>query len=394
MLPLTNMKVLDISQIMAGPYCTMVLGDMGAEVIKVEKNGGDDSRQMGPYINDESTCFAQINRNKKSISLNLKEEEGRELFYRLAENADVIVENYRPGVAKSLKVDYETIKSLNPGIIYCSISGYGQTGPYSHKGGFDLVAQGMSGLMSMTGEPGRRPLKTGIAVYDIGAGITATYSILAAYIHKMNTGEGQLVDVSIAESGLPWFTWEAAAYFAEGTIPEPTGWRHRVSAPYQAIKVKDGYIMLGCANQRTWERLCQEVIHRPDLLQEPRFVTNHLRGQNVEALEAILEEIFVTRDKQAWLEACDQAGVPAGPINNFAQAMEDPHYQARGMVQEMEHPVIGTMKTIGFPGKLSRTPAQIRRPAPLYAQHTDEVLEQLGIDKSRREALRERGVIN
>ncbi|GHE21652.1 CaiB/BaiF CoA transferase family protein [Halomonas urumqiensis] len=393
MLPLTNMKVLDISQIMAGPYCTMVLGDMGAEVIKVEKNGGDDSRQMGPYVNDESTCFAQINRNKKSISLNLKEEEGRELFYRLAETADVIVENYRPGVAKSLEVDYETIKSLNPGIIYCSISGYGQTGPYSHKGGFDLVAQGMSGLMSMTGEPGRRPLKTGIAVYDIGAGITATYSILAAYIHKMNTGEGQLVDVSIAESGLPWFTWEAAAYFAEGTIPEPTGWRHRVSAPYQAIKVRDGYIMLGCANQRTWERLCHEVIDRADLIEDPRFTTNYLRGQNVEVLEEILEEIFATRDKHEWLEACDKAGVPAGPINNFAEALDDPHYQARGMIQEMDHPVIGTMKTIGFPGKLSRTPAQIRRPAPLYAQHTDEVLEQLGIDKSRCDALRERGVI-
>lgn len=393
MLPLSDMKVLDISQIMAGPYCTMVLGDMGAEVIKVEKKGGDDSRQMGPYVNEESTCFAQINRNKKSISLNLKEDEGREIFYELAKRADVIVENYRPSVARSLKVDYETIQALNPGIIYCSISGYGQTGPYSHKGGFDLVAQGMAGLMSMTGEPGRRPLKTGIAVYDIGAGITAVYSILAAYIHKMNTGEGQLVDVSIAECGLPWFTWEAAAYFAEGTIPEPTGWRHRVSAPYQAIEVKDGYIMLGCANQRTWERLCHEVIRRPDLLEDPRFATNHLRGQNVEVLEAVLEEIFVTRDKQAWLEACDRAGVPAGPINNFAEALQDPHYQAREMIQEMEHPVIGRMKTIGFPGKLSRTPARIRRPAPLYAEHTDEILEQLGIDKVRCEQLRRKGVI-
>ncbi|MCE9665257.1 CoA transferase [Halomonas sp. M5N1S17] len=394
MLPLANMKVLDISQIMAGPYCTMVLGDMGAEVIKVEKNGGDDSRQMGPYINDESTCFAQINRNKKSISINLKEDEGREIFYRLAKEADVIVENYRPGVAKSLKVDYETIQALNPGIIYCSISGYGQTGPSSHKGGFDLVAQGMSGLMSMTGEPGRRPLKTGIAVYDIGAGITATYSILAAYIHKMTTGEGQQVDVAIAECGLPWFTWEAAAYFGEGTIPEPTGWRHRVSAPYQALKVQDGYIMLGCANQRTWERLCHEVIQRPDLLEEPRFATNHLRGQNVEELEALLEEIFVTRTKHDWLEACDKAGVPAGPINNFAEALQDPHYLARGMVQEMEHPTIGKMKTIGFPGKLSRTPPTIRRPAPLFAQHTDEVLAQLGIDGAQCDALRERGIIS
>ncbi|MCG7601084.1 CoA transferase [Halomonas sp. McH1-25] len=394
MLALSKMKVLDISQIMAGPYCTMVLADLGAEVTKVEKvNGGDDSRQMGPYVNDESTCFAQINRNKKSISLNLKEDAGREIFYQLAKDADVIVENYRTGVAKTLKVDYETIKEINPGIIYCSISGYGQTGPYSHKGGFDLVAQGMTGLMSMTGEPGRRPLKTGIAVYDIGAGITAAYSILAAYIHKMNTGEGQLVDVAIAECGLPWFSWEAAAYFTNGTVPQPTGWRHRVSAPYQAIKVRDGYIMLGCANQRTWERLCLEVIARPDLLEDPRFETNHLRGQNVETLESVLEEIFVEDDMSYWLEKCDQAGVPAGPINNFAQALQDPHYLERGMVQEVEHPVIGKMKMIGFPSKLSLTPPTIRSPAPVYAQHTDEVMDSLGISAERLAALREQGVV-
>ncbi|WP_280569959.1 CoA transferase [Chromohalobacter sp. 296-RDG] len=394
MLALSNMKVLDISQIMAGPYCTMVLADLGAEVTKVEKiNGGDDSRQMGPYINEESTCFAQINRNKKSISLNLKEDEGKELFYQLAREADVIVENYRPGVTKSLKIDYETLKAINPGIIYCSISGYGQTGPYSHKGGFDLVAQGMTGLMSMTGEPGHRPLKTGIAVYDIGAGITAAYSILAAYIHKMNTGEGQLVDVAIAECGLSWFSWEAAAYFSNGTIPQPTGWRHRVSAPYQALQARDGYIMLGCANQRTWERLCQEVIMRPDLLEDPRFTTNYQRGQNVEVLEAVLEEVFVTDDMHAWLEKCDQAGVPAGPINNFAQAVQDPHYQERGMVQEVEHPVIGKMKMMGFPSKLSLTPPSIRQPAPVYAQHTDEVLQGLGVPAERLKALHERGVI-
>lgn len=394
MLALSNMKVLDISQIMAGPYCTMVLADLGAEVTKVEKiNGGDDSRQMGPYVNEESTCFAQINRNKKSISLNLKEDEGKELFYQLAREADVIVENYRPGVTKSLKIDYETLKTINPRIIYCSISGYGQTGPYSHKGGFDLVAQGMTGLMSMTGEPGRRPLKTGIAVYDIGAGITAAYSILAAYIHKMNTGEGQLVDVAIAECGLPWFSWEAAAYFTNGTVPQPTGWRHRVSAPYQALQTRDGYIMLGCANQRTWERLCQEVIMRPDLLEDPRFTTNYQRGQNVEALETVLEEIFATDDMHAWLEKCDQAGVPAGPINNFAQAVQDPHYQERGMVQEVEHPVIGKMKMVGFPSKLSLTPASIRQPAPVYAQHTDEVLQGLGLPAERLKELREQGVI-
>ena len=372
----------------------MVLADMGADVIKVEKiKGGDDSRQMGPYVNDESTCFSQINRNKKSISLNLKDERGREIFYRLARDADVIVENYRTGVTKSLSIDYDTIKEINPGIVYCSISGYGQTGPYSHRGGFDLVAQGMSGLMSMTGEKGRRPLKTGIAVYDIGAGITAVYSILAAYIHKQNTGEGQHIDIAITECGLPWFTWEAAAYFAQGKVPEPTGWRHRVSAPYQAIKARDGYLMLGCANQRTWERFCQDVLQRVELMEDPRFLTNFDRGQHVEELEALLEEIMVEQNVDHWLGLCDKAGVPAGPINDFAQAMTDEHYLARGMVQEVEHPVIGKMKTIGFPSKFSLTPSQIRSPAPLFAQHTDEVLESLGLSRDQREALRKEGCI-
>ncbi|MCK2184207.1 CaiB/BaiF CoA transferase family protein [Halomonas getboli] len=394
MLPLQNIKVLDVSQIMAGPYCTMVLADMGAEVIKVEKlNGGDDSRQMGPYVNDESTCFSQINRNKKSISLNLKEARGREIFYRLAREADVIVENYRTGVTQSLSIDYETIKALNPGIVYCSISGYGQTGPSRHKGGFDLVAQGMTGLMSMTGEPGRRPLKTGIAVYDIGAGLTAVYSILAACIHKMNTGEGQHIDIAITECGLPWFTWEAAAYFAEGKVPEATGWRHRVSAPYQAIKARDGYLMLGCANQRTWERFARDVLEREDLMADERFLTNHARGQNVAELEEILESIMADRDIDDWLERCDRAGVPAGPINDFGQAMQDEHYLARGMVQEVDHPRIGKMKTIGFPSKFSRTPSQIRHPAPLFAQHTDEVLAGLGLSREERDALRRDGCI-
>lgn len=394
MLPLDKVKILDVSQIMAGPYCTMVLGDMGAEVIKVEKaNGGDDSRQMGPYVNDESTCFSQINRNKKSISLNLKDSRAREIFYRLAREADVIVENYRPGVTQSLEIDYETIRKLNPGIIYCSISGYGQTGPYRNKGGFDLVAQGMSGLMSMTGEADRRPVKTGIAVYDIGAGITAVYSILAAYIHRTNTGEGQHIDIAITECGLPWFSWEAAAYFAEGTVPERTGWRHRVSAPYQAVRTRDGYMMLGCANQRTWERLCQDVIHRPDLIADPRFATNSDRGRNVELLEGLLEGILAQQDKAHWLDLCDQAGVPAGPINSFAEAMQDEHYLARGMVQEIDHPVIGRMKTIGFPSKFSRTPSQIRRPAPLFAQHTNEILEGIGVSAEDLAYLRAEGCI-
>lgn len=379
--PLTGLKVLDVTQIMSGPYCTMVLADFGAEVIKIEKtNGGDDSRQMGPFVNGESACFFQINRNKKSVVLNLKSEEGKKVFYRLAEDADVIVENFRPGVTKSLRIDYETMKEINPGIIYCSISGYGQTGPYSHKGGFDLVAQGMTGLMSMTGEKGERPVKAGTAVYDIGAGITAVYSILAAHIHKLKTGEGQYLDVALAEAGLPWFIWEAAAYFANGTIPDATGSRHRVAAPYQAVKTKTGYIMLGCANQRNWEKFCTEVIEKPDWIVDPRFKSNLERQNNVDDLEIELEQILSSEAASHWLERCEKAGVPAGPINDFEEAVHDEHYLARDMVMEIDHPVIGKMKTLGFASKFSRTPGEIYAAPPLLGQHTKEILQSLGYD--------------
>lgn len=392
--PLEGIRVLDLSQIMAGPYCTMVLGDLGAEIIKIEKiDGGDDSRQMGPFINGESTCFFQINRNKKSVVLNLKRDEGREIFYKLAEKADVIVENFRPGVTKKLGVDYETIRSINPSIIYCSISGYGQTGPYAHKGGFDLVAQGMTGIMSMTGEPGGRPLKSGIAIYDIGAGITSAYSILAAYIHRMKTGQGQHIDVSVAEIGLPWFIWEAAAYFANGTIPTATGSRHRALAPYQALKTKDGFMILGCANQRTWENFCKNVINRPELINDERFKTNADRVKNVDELEQLIEAELSKENTDYWLKKCEEAGVPAGPINNFAQAVKDPHYIARGLIQEVEHPVIGKMKTIGIPTKFSETPGKIRMPAPTLGQHTEEVLQAIGIEKEDIKRLRENNII-
>lgn len=394
MLPLNGLRILDMSQIMAGPYCTMVLGDMGADVTKVEKvNGGDDSRQMGPYVNGESACFMQINRNKKSIALNLKDAAALEVFYDLAAQADVIVENYRPGVARSLKVDYDAIKAINPGIIYCSISGFGQTGPYGKKGGFDLVAQGMSGLMSLTGEPGRRPVKAGVAVYDIGAAITAVYSILAAYIHREKTGEGQHLDVALAECGLPWFTWEAAGFFGGGIEPQPTGWRHRVSAPYQALKTRDGYLVLGAANQRTWERFCRDVVEKPEWLDDPRFATNTDRYAHVEALEQLIEAVFADQDTAYWLEKCDQAGVPAGPINSFAEVLSDPHYRARGMVQEFEHPVAGPTRTLGFASKFSATPQRIRRPSPLHGEHTDEVLSDLGLDEDRIARLRMQGAI-
>jgi len=392
--PLKGAKVLDASQIMAGPYCTMVLADLGADVTKIEKiKGGDDSRQMGPFVNGESTCFYQINRNKKSIALDLKSPEGKEVFYELIKEADVFVENFRPGVTQSLGIDYKTVKDINDGIIYCSISGYGQTGPYAHKGGFDLVAQGMTGLMSMTGEPGGRPQKSGIAVYDIGAGITAVYSILAAYIHKLQTGEGQMLDISLAEAGLPWFAWEAAAYFANQTIPEPTGHRHRVSAPYQAIRAKDSFMMIGCANQRTWERFCTSVLGMPEWLEDQRYLTNSLRQQHVEELEREIEEITQNNDATYWLTKCEQAGVPAGPINNFGEAMNNEHYLAREMIKEMEHPVIGKMKMIGTPTKFSKTEVEIKTPAPLLGQHSEAILQEIGYSAEKIESLLEKEIV-
>jgi crotonobetainyl-CoA:carnitine CoA-transferase CaiB-like acyl-CoA transferase len=392
--PLAGLKVLDLSQIMAGPYCTMVLADLGAEVIKVEKaGGGDDSRQMGPYVNGESSCFAHINRNKRGVVLNLKDADGRDVLHDLARRCDVVVENFRVGVTKSLGVDYETLSAINPRLIYCSISAYGQTGPLAHKGGFDLVAQGMAGMMSMTGEPGGRPLKAGIAVYDVGAGITAVYAILAARIHQMATGEGQHIDIALAECGLPWFIWEAAAYFADGTIPQPTGSRHRVSAPYQAFRTGDGYIVIGAANQRTWERLCTDVLGRKDLLEDARFRTNSDRRANVEALEELLEAEFAKADAAAWIARCEESGVPCGPINDFAQAMADPHYRARGMVEEVMHPVLGRMSMLGIPTKFSRTPGSVRSAAPTLGQDTDAVLRELGLPPDRIAALRSTGAV-
>ena len=392
--PLAGLQVLDLSQIMAGPYCTMVLADLGAEVIKVEKTGGgDDSRQMGPFVDGESSCFAHINRNKRGIALNLKDPRGQELLHELARRCDVVVENFRVGVTKTLGADYETLSSINPRLIYCSISAYGQTGPLAHKGGFDLVAQGMAGMMSMTGEPGGRPLKAGIAIYDVGAGITAVYAILAARIHQLATGEGQHIDLALAECGLPWFVWEAAAYFADGTIPQATGSRHRVSAPYQAFRTGDGYIVIGAANQRTWERLCTDVLARKDLLEDPRFRTNSDRRANVEALEALLEGEFAAADASTWIARCEQSGVPCGPINDFAQAMADPHYRARGMVEEIDHPVLGRMPMLGIPTKFSRTPGSIRHAAPTLGQDTDAVLRELGLSPDRIAALRSAGTV-
>ena len=348
---------------------------------------------MGPFVDGEFACFAHINRNKRGIVVDIKNERGREVIYKLATWADVVVENYRVGVTANLKVDYATLRGLNPRLVYCSISGYGQTGPYAKRGGFDLVAQGATGIMSMTGEVGGRPLKSGIAIYDIGAGLTAVYSILAAYIHQLKTGQGQYIDISLAECGLPWFVWEAAAYFVNGIVPEATGSRHRVDAPYQAFKARDRYFIVGAANQRTWERLCRDVIGRPELIKDTRFLTNSDRKQNSEDLEEILEVEFAKTDAANWIERCAAASVPCGPINDFKQAMNDPHYLARGMIQEVSHPVFGLMKMIGVPAKFSETPGTIRFAAPTLGQDTSTILHDLGLTTEEIDEMRAVGIV-
>ncbi|HWO76536.1 MAG TPA: CoA transferase [Bacillus sp. (in: firmicutes)] len=388
MLPLSGVKILDLTQFLAGPYCTMVLSDLGAEVTKIERfPGGDDSRRLGPFINGEGYCFAMPNRNKKSLALDLKSSRGVEIFHKLAEKADIIIENFRPGVTKKLGIDYETIKTVNPEIIYCSISGYGQTGPYSHKGGFDIIAQGVTGFMRMTGEPGGRPAKFGIAINDIAAGATAIYGILGAYIHKLKSGEGQYLDTSLVDAGLAWTIWESAAYFGGGEIAGPTGTRHRRSTPYQAYRTKDGYVTVGAGNQRLWERFCLEVVERPRWIEHEKYIDLQSRMKNIEELERDIEEVLIQETTAYWVDKLDKAGVPGGPVYTYDQALSDPHILARGMVQEMEHPKLGKIKTLGIPIKFSKTPLQIKNPAPWLGQNTTEKLKEIGLTDEEIETL-------
>ncbi len=393
-LPLEGMKVLDFTQIMAGPFCTMLLADMGADVIKVEKpDGGDDTRRMGPpFLNGESAAFLGINRNKRSVILNIKDEQGVGIAHRMAKDADVLIQNFRPGTLERIGLGYQDMQKLNPALIYCNISGFGNTGPYKDRGGFDLVAQGMSGLMSITGLPDSLPVKVGVPITDLNAGMYATYGILSAYISRLKTGNGQLVDASLLEAGIAYTFWESSIFFATGQLPTPLGSAHRLSAPYQALPTSDGYINIGAANQANWERLCR-AIDRHELLEDPRFATNADRMQNLEELVTTLEATFATRSTAQWLEALEKAGVPGGPINNIADVYADPQVQAREMMVEMEHPQAGRVRNIGIPVKLSETPGSVRRPAPTLGQHTNEVLAEFGYSSDDITKLRESGAV-
>ena len=391
--PLSGIKVLDLTQMMAGPFCTMLLADMGADVIKIEKLDGDDIRRAGPpFINGESAAFLGINRNKRSIAIDIGTTEGASVVRRMSETTDVLVQNMRPGTMERKGLGYKSLNELNSSLIYCTISGFGTTGPYSNRPGFDLVAQAMSGLMSITGVPGGLPMRHGVPVTDLAAGIYGAFGILAAYINRLSTGEGQHVETSLLESGIAYTIWESAIYFATGEPPGPVGSGHPLVTPYQAFSTSDGYIMIGAANQANWELLCK-ALGRKELLDDQRYKTNALRRDHMTSLIETLQDTLSSKETAHWLQVLEDAGVPNGPINDLAQVYADPHVKARDMIEEIDHPIAGITKQIGLPLKLSGTPGSIQSPSPTLGQHTDEVLAEHGFTVNDIEDLRNsRGV--
>lgn len=373
---LSGMRVLDLSQVMAGPFCTMVLGDLGAEIIKIENpQAGDQSRRSwgNPGIGDDSRAFMALNRNKRSISLDLKSSEGREAFLDLVRTADVVIENWRPGVAERLGVGYAALSEINPAIVYGSISGFGLSGPYADRPGYDLIAQAMSGVMSVTGDPAGKPIKSAIPVADLGAGLFCTVGILAAWTASKESGQGQRVEISLFDSALALSVWESTEYWSTGVTPKPLGSANRMSAPYQALATCDGYITVGANNERLWRRLC-DALDASDLVDDPRFSTNAARMKNREDLEAVLEDKLASRTTLEWVDKLLAAGVPAGPIQDYQHVLDhDPHVKARGMIQYLEHPVEGRVPVLGSPIRLSGTPATVRRPPPLLGEHNEEL---------------------
>lgn len=392
--PLAGCRVIELAHIMAGPVAGLMLADMGADVIKVEKLSGDDTRRfVPPTIEGESAAFLMMNRNKRGIVLDLKSEDGRQALQRLVRDADVLIENYRFGTMEKLGLGYESLRQLNPGLIYCEVSGFGRTGPYAHRGGFDLIAQGMSGLMSITGEaPGRQPVKVGAPISDITAGIVAAMGIAAAYAHKLKTGQGQKVDTSLFEAAITHTYWQSAIAFATGESPQAMGSAHPLNAPYQAFQTADGWINIGAANQANWERMLT-LIEAEELNDDPRFSSNAMRIENRVVLAETLSLVFLKHSTAHWLEAFEKAGVPAGPVLSITEMHADPQALARDMIVSTDHPVAGQVKTIGHPVKFSETPGGVKRPAPLMGQHTAEVLREIGYSESQIVAMAAAGVI-
>jgi len=393
--PLAGLKVIELAHVMAGPTCGLMLADMGADVVKVEKlpDGDDTRRSIPPTIDGESAAYMMMNRNKRGIAVDFKQPSGQEIGRRMLNSADVVIENFRKGTMERLGLGYETLRSSNPAIIYCEVSGFGRTGPYAERGGFDLIAQSMSGLMSITGEgPGRAPVKCGAPVTDITAGILAAMGVLAAYTHRLKTGQGQRVDASLFEAGIVHTYWQSAIALATGEAPGPLGSAHPLSAPYQAFATADGWITIGAANQANWLKLA-DALEARHLKEDARFASNALRMANLPALVERLNTLFKQRTSQDWLQRLEAAGVPAGPVLNVMQMHADPQARARGMVVDVPHRRLGTVQTIGAAVKFSETPSGVVSGAPVFGQHTREVLMEYGYTDAEIDALVASGVV-
>ena len=392
---LEGIRVLDLTRALAGPFCTLMLGDNGADVIKVEIPGtGDDTRKWGPpFIGEESAYYLSINRNKRSLTLNLQDAQAKEVFMKLAKDTDVVVENFTPGVMGRFGLDYDAVKAVNPKVVYCSISGFGQDGPYRNRPAYDQIMQGVGGLMSITGEPDGEPQKIGIAVTDIGAGMWSAFAIMAALHHREKSGEGQYIDISMLDAQVAWLTYQAAFFFANGEAPKRMGAAHPTLVPYQAFMCNDGkYINVAVGSERIWERFCKGM-GREDLRDHPDYATNSVRVNNRGAIVSMLQEIFLTRPVTEWVEDLQAANVPCGPINDLADVFADPQVLARNMYLEMPHPTLGSIKQTGLPIKFSLTPGGLDRHPPLLGEHNQEILQSLGYSDADVQSLKDQSVI-
>jgi crotonobetainyl-CoA:carnitine CoA-transferase CaiB-like acyl-CoA transferase len=392
-LPLAGIRVVDVTTSYAGPFCTEVLGALGADVIKIEPPSGDYVRDMTwPIIEGVSLMHLHLNRGKRSVVIDLKMPDGRAVFERLVRSTDILIENYRPGVLEAFGLGYDALARIRPELVYASISGYGQTGPDRARGGFDLIAQGVAGIMSVTGEPGRPPAKAGVPVTDLAAGLFALVGILAALEHRHRTGAGQRVETSLVDAGVALSVWEATEYFAGIGMPAPLGSAHRMNAPYQAMRCADGYITLGAANERLFRRLCT-VLEHPEWAQMPEFSDNASRVANRAALAARIEAITMRQPCRHWLSVLESHDIPCGPINDYAQVFADRQVVAREMVVEVEHPALGRLRTLGSPIKMSATPPDVHRRAPMLGEHTEEILGGAGFSADEIAALRRAGAL-
>jgi CoA:oxalate CoA-transferase len=392
--PLAGIRVLDLGRHLAGPTCGMMLGDLGADVIKIEKpDGGDDGRKSGPpFFDGESAFFLSANRNKRSVCISTRDPEGQELFRRLAETADVVLENFRPGVMDALNIGYERVSKTNPRIIYCSISGFGADGPYANRPGLDQIIQGFSGLMSVTGFEGGEPVRVGIPIVDLLTGILGSWGILAALYARERTGRGQHVETSLLESMVGTMGFQAVRYLNGDDPPPPAGNHHPINAPYGVFRTKDGYVTIGAGGDKRWNLFCR-TIGAEDLLGDPRFVTNGDRFRNRDVLADEISERLQGKTSDEWEEILNEAGIPCGPIYRVDQTLNHPQILHRDMVVEREHPAMGMVRLLGMPVKLKETPTGIDRPPPLLGQHTEEVLNEIGLDRAEMQRLEAAGII-